>query len=58
MAGALLCALGLMHSYQFTPGDTTLALEPAWPWAAGYAAMSVIFALARYLTEPDERGGH
>jgi AGZA family xanthine/uracil permease-like MFS transporter len=58
MAGALLCALGLMHSYQFTPGDTTLALQPAWPWAAGYTAMSVIFALARYLTEDEDAPAH
>src|SRR5262249_17783829 len=28
--GAALSAAGLMHGYRFTPGDTAIALEPAW----------------------------
>lgn len=52
LAGSILCAVGLMHSYQFTPGDTSLDLSPAWPWAAAYASMAVIFMLARFVTVP------
>ncbi len=52
-AGAALSAVGLMHSYVFTPGDTALHLAPAWPWAAGYALMGVVCALARWITVPD-----
>jgi AGZA family xanthine/uracil permease-like MFS transporter len=51
-------ALGLMHSYRWTPGDTVFALQPAWPWAAGYAVMAVIFFLAPWITVETEGGGH
>jgi AGZA family xanthine/uracil permease-like MFS transporter len=50
-AAATLSALGLMHSYRWTPGDTVLALTPAWPAAIGYAVMSALFLSARWLTE-------
>src|SRR5208282_369331 len=43
LGGAALSAVGLMHSYRWAPGDTVLSLTPAWPWAAGYAVMAVIF---------------
>jgi len=33
LAGAALSALGLVHSYRWTPADTVLSLTPAWPWA-------------------------
>ncbi len=56
MAGALLSAAGLMHSYRWTAGDTVIALSPAWPWAAGYAIMAVVFLSARWMTT--ESGGH
>jgi AGZA family xanthine/uracil permease-like MFS transporter len=45
-----------MHSYQWTVGDTALALAPAWPFAIGYAVMSVTFFAARWITE--EGGNH
>jgi adenine/guanine/hypoxanthine permease len=48
--------LGLMHSYQWTPGDTAVLLKPAIPWAVGYAGMGLVFLLARFITEPGE--GH
>jgi len=51
---ALLSAAGLMHSYRFTPGDTAVALSPAWPWAGGYLAMAAVFLLARWLTVEGE----
>ena len=33
-------------------------LQPAWPWAAGYAVMAVIFFLAPWITVETEAGGH
>ena len=53
---ALLSAVGLMHSYQWTDGDTALKLAPAWPFAIGYGAMAVLFLTARWTTE--EGGEH
>src|SRR5512136_51892 len=55
--GAALSALGLAHSYRFTPGDTALLLAPAWPWAAGYGALALLFLAARAITEPGEGHG-
>ncbi len=52
LAAAALSALGLLHSYTFTPADTAVSLSPAWPWAAGYAIMAVVFWLAPWLTVP------
>lgn len=54
LTGTLLSAMGLMHSYKFTPGDTMVDLAPAWPWVWGYLAMAVVLFLAPYLTEPDD----
>ncbi len=51
---AVLSAVGLMHGYQYTPGDTVMALGPAWPWACGYGAMAVVFFAANWLTVPQE----
>jgi len=53
---ALLSAAGLMHSYQWTDGDTVLMLAPAWPYAIGYTIMALIFYTARWTTE--EGGEH
>ncbi|MCC7415712.1 MAG: NCS2 family permease [Acidobacteria bacterium] len=50
-AAAALSACGLMHSYQWTTGDTALKLAPAWPFVIGYAAMAVVFYAARWTTE-------
>ncbi|MGZ8195825.1 MAG: NCS2 family permease [Methylosarcina sp.] len=52
-AAALLSALGLIHSYRWTPGDTALSLTPAWEWAAGYALMGLIFISARWICIKD-----
>ena len=51
-AAAALSACGLMHSYGFTPGDAVGVVSPAWPWAAGYAAAGLVFAVARWATVP------
>jgi adenine/guanine/hypoxanthine permease len=53
-AAALLSATGLMHGYRFTHADTAIALEPAMPWAIGYAAMAAILLAAEWVTEPDD----
>lgn len=50
LAAAALAALGLIHSYTFTPADTVVSLTPAWPWAAGYAVMALIFLAATWVT--------
>jgi AGZA family xanthine/uracil permease-like MFS transporter len=56
LCAALLSACGLMHSYQWTFGDTALRLSPAWPYVAGYAGMALIFFSAQWTTE--EGGEH
>ncbi len=53
---ALLSACGLMHSYQWTFGDTAIRLAPAWPHAVGYAGMAILFYTAQWTTE--EGGEH
>ena len=50
-AASLLSAAGLMHSYQWTADDTVMKLTPAWPFAAGYAVMALIFFSAQWSTE-------
>jgi AGZA family xanthine/uracil permease-like MFS transporter len=53
-AGAALSAAGLMHAYRWTPGDTAIALTPAWEWAAGYAIMAGVLGIARFVTVEGE----
>ena len=53
---ALLSACGLMHSDQWTFGDTALKLAPRWPFVIGYAGMSLPFLSAEWTTE--EGGEH
>jgi adenine/guanine/hypoxanthine permease len=48
---ALLSASGLMHSYQWTIGDTALKLAPAWPFVIGYSVMAGVFWSAQWITE-------
>lgn len=57
LAGAALSAAGLMHSYQFTPGDTALpsSPSPAWEWCAGYAMMAACFLSVRYVAATDSK---
>lgn len=45
---------GIMHSYQWTAGDTVLKLAPAWPFAIAYAGMALLFLTAQWTTEPDD----
>ncbi len=50
LIGAGLSATGLMHAYQWTPGDTALTLTPAWPYVWSYLTMAGVFALAPVVT--------
>jgi AGZA family xanthine/uracil permease-like MFS transporter len=55
-SAAVLSALGLMHSYRYVEGDTSLDLwAPAANWAMGYALMGLLFLIAPYITEPSEK---
>lgn len=56
--GAALSIAGLMHAYQWTPGDTAIHLTPAWEWAMAYAIMGACFLAAKWVTEPVEGAGH
>jgi AGZA family xanthine/uracil permease-like MFS transporter len=56
LLAAGLSSAGLMHSFRWTPADTALSLQPAWPWAAGYACMALLFFVAPWVTE--EGGEH
>lgn len=59
LSAAALSAMGLMHSYAFTPADSVGAFGvPAWQFAAGYASMALIFAAARWLAVPADEGAH
>jgi len=53
-ACAGLSALGLMHAYAFTPGDTRLVLSPAWPFVIGYSVMAGVFFVSQWLTVADD----
>ena len=52
-AAALLSATGFLHSFAYAPGDTAMALRPAWPHAAGWALAALLFLAAPLVTEPD-----
>jgi len=58
LGAAALAAVGLIHSYAFTPADTVVSLTPAWPWAAGYAVMAAVFLAARWVTVEGEAPEH
>ncbi len=53
---AALSAVGLIHSYRWTPTDTVISLKPAWPWAVGYAVMGLTFFAARWITSEANPG--
>lgn len=49
--GVIGCVTGLMHSFRYIDGDTTMALgTPAWQWAIGYASVGVLLATAPWVT--------
>ncbi|PRP98080.1 hypothetical protein ENSA5_30650 [Enhygromyxa salina] len=60
LAAAVLSAVGLMHGYRWTMGDTVLDVFAPWDhpdrlgWALGYLAMAAVLFLAPSVTEPDD----
>jgi AGZA family xanthine/uracil permease-like MFS transporter len=57
LAGALLSALGLMHSFAWDAKDSTLAfLQPAWQWVIAYCIMAAVFVSAKWLTRSVKAG--
>jgi AGZA family xanthine/uracil permease-like MFS transporter len=66
VSAAVLSLLGLMHSWQFTPGDTVVNipllevlvsgrpddLVPAWDYAVAYLLVAAMLVAARWLTRP------
>jgi AGZA family xanthine/uracil permease-like MFS transporter len=58
LACAALSAVGLLHAYAFTPGDTRLVLWPAWDFVIGYTLIAACFAAAPWVTRPDDSAGH
>jgi AGZA family xanthine/uracil permease-like MFS transporter len=51
VAAAALAAVGLIHSYVLTPGDSIADFgAPAWPFVTGYLIMAALFYAARWLT--------
>jgi len=52
-AAGLLSAIGLIHSYRWTPGDTAMSLVPAWEWSFAYLLMGLIFLSAKWLCVKD-----
>jgi AGZA family xanthine/uracil permease-like MFS transporter len=55
--GAVLAALGLMHSWKLTPQDAVMSLRPAWPYVAGYAFVAGLLLVAPWITQAED-GGH
>ena len=51
-----LAACGLVNSYRWTPGDTAIALQPAWEWAAAYGLMALWLLAARWVTIENDAG--
>ncbi len=53
-AAALLSMTGLIHAYQWTPADTSLALKPAWDFVWAYGLMGMVFISAKWLCVKNE----
>ena len=51
---AVLSAVGLMHSWAWTPQDAVMRLQPAWPYVAGYGFAALLLLAAPLVTEPDD----
>jgi AGZA family xanthine/uracil permease-like MFS transporter len=52
-AGALLSAIGFIHSFVWDFKDAPMSLHPAWPWVIAYAAMGSVLVAMKFLTVPD-----
>lgn len=55
LIAAGLSAVGLIHSYRFSGGQTTMALfVPAWPWAIGYGLVGLLLVVTPWIVEDYE----
>ena len=43
-----------MHSFRYTGADTSLSLQPVWPFVMAYLAAAGVLVAARWLTVPDD----
>ena len=50
LAGAAFSAVGVMHSFQYTPTDTALSLTPNVPFVLAYLVMGAVFFAAPFVT--------
>jgi len=52
-SAAAFSAVGLMHSYSWTPAGPAMALgKGAWGWVIGYLAVAILLFAAPWITEP------
>jgi AGZA family xanthine/uracil permease-like MFS transporter len=54
VAAAVFSALGFMHATTITPFDVIGAVQPAWPWVAGYLAMAAVLAAMPLIARPTD----
>jgi len=54
LAGAVLSAIGLVHSFGYITGDVVGVLQPGWKWVVGYVAMAVTMWLVPVLMEKSD----
>ena len=57
LAAAALSAVGLMHSWTWTPADVVQTITPAWGFAGAYLALAGLMGIAPWITTEDE-GAH
>ncbi|MFP4281068.1 MAG: NCS2 family permease [Opitutales bacterium] len=57
LVGAVLAAIGFVHSYTVGFADVTGSLVPGWKWVVGYLVMAAIFVAAPLFTEQTEEDG-
>jgi AGZA family xanthine/uracil permease-like MFS transporter len=57
LAAAFLSAIGMMHSWTWTPADVVQEIKPAWGFAGAYLAMAALMGAAPWITTEDE-GAH
>ena len=54
LAASALSAVGLMHSWTWTPADVVQELRPAWGFAGAYLALAALMGVAPWITTEDE----
>jgi AGZA family xanthine/uracil permease-like MFS transporter len=54
VVAAIFSALGFMHATTITPFDVIGAVQPAWPWVAGYLAMAAVLVAMPLIARPTD----